>query len=170
MSRFVRVLEITTNSAVLILCCLLGFLVVQNRLGKGIISKVASPAMVGPQINSRLNIPGINWSKSPKTIVMAISTECHFCSASMPFYRRLVDAARQKNERVIAFLPQKKDESQAYLQDKQIAVDEVLQGSLDSLQVHGTPTLLLVDANGRVTKSWVGQLPHDIETQVLGEL
>jgi hypothetical protein len=170
MSRWTRGLEIATNFAVLALCCLLGFLVIQNRFQKGPVPKAVGSVMNGPQINSRLNISGINWSKSPKTIVMAISTECHFCSASAPFYKTLTIAARQKHERVIAFFPQNKDVSQAYLQNKQIDVDDVLQGALESIQVHGTPTLLLVDANGTITRSWVGQLSHEVETQVLSEL
>jgi hypothetical protein len=39
--------------------------------------------------------------------------------------------------------------------------------SLDSINVDGTPTLLLVNEKGDVTDYWVGKLPPDKEDEVI---
>jgi hypothetical protein len=51
-----------------------------------------------------------------------------------------------------------------------VTVDEVRQDSLDSIGVTGTPTLILVNREGAVDGVWVGKLPPEGETEVLGRL
>jgi hypothetical protein len=43
---------------------------------------------------------------------------------------------------------------------------EVVQSRLDSIGVSGTPTLLLVDSNGKVQQAWVGKLDDQGQRQV----
>ncbi|MDQ3750112.1 MAG: hypothetical protein M3367_14050 [Acidobacteriota bacterium] len=47
---------------------------------------------------------------------------------------------------------------------------DVKQASLDSLQVDGTPTLLLVNDKGEITNSWIGKLPPNKEAEVINKL
>jgi hypothetical protein len=47
---------------------------------------------------------------------------------------------------------------------------EVVSASLDDVHVEATPTLLLVDAHGKVEKSWVGQLDDSGQKQVQSQL
>jgi hypothetical protein len=49
---------------------------------------------------------------------------------------------------------------------KKIPVSDVRQAAFSTLRVAGTPTLLLVDRAGRVTRTWVGKLRPDAENDV----
>lgn len=109
------------------------------------------------QAGTKITLPGIDWSKSTRTVVLALSTTCHVCSESAPFYQKL---QRQKpnNVRLVAVFPQPVENSRNYLSKLGVTVKDVGQSSLGSVGVSGTPTLLLVDNNGSVTASWVGKL------------
>jgi hypothetical protein len=70
----------------------------------------------------------------------------------------------------VAVLPQDVSEGRKYLNELGVPINEVRQSTLESLGVGGTPTLILVDNKGAVTDSWVGKLPPDKESEVLGHL
>jgi len=166
MSRLSRFLEIATNSAVLVLCLLIGSVLIRNWL-------VAPPSSQSSRqivIGSKLDITGVAWASEPKTIVLGLSTQCHFCSESTPFYARLMKAASEKHRRTIAVFPQNADESSKYLSSKQLQFDKVVSAPLDSIHVNGTPTLLIVDSSGKIRSAWVGKLQRQSEDEILASL
>jgi hypothetical protein len=165
MSRWTRGLEIATNVAVLAVCCLVGTLLIRNYF-----LPKAPPSSKAPVLGSLVDLPNARWNLSNQTVGLAISTECHFCSESAPFYQKLTKAALEKHDRVIAVLPQGVVLAKEYLGAKQVAVDDVLQSPLSQINVSGTPTLLLVDSKGKITASWVGKLSANRETEVLSKL
>jgi len=50
-----------------------------------------------------------------------------------------------------------------------VQVDEIKHADFQSLQVGGTPTLLLVDSKGIVQKVWLGKLSEAKEKEVLDQ-
>ena len=127
----------------------------------------ASSASRRPSIQAgrKISLPGIDWSKSERTLLLALSTTCHFCTESAPFYQQL---QRQKRDDVhlVALLPQPLQESRIYLDKLGIKVDDVAQSPLNFVGVSGTPTLLLIDNQGAVIDSWVGKLSEGAGEQV----
>lgn len=117
---------------------------------------------------ARLTGQPVNWHASPKNIVLVLSTTCHFCKESSGFYRKLVKDCRS-HARTVAFFPQTPQEAQAYLKAEDVQVDEVKHANFQSLQIGGTPTLLLVDSNGVVQKVWIGKLPEAKKQEVLDQ-
>lgn len=67
----------------------------------------------------------------------------------------------------MAVLPQPVTEAQAYLKREGVHVDELKQISLDKLGVEGTPTMLLLNSRGNVTRSWLGKLNPEEQSQAL---
>jgi len=116
-----------------------------------------APADAGVGTNLKARIPGVDWSKNGRTLVLAISTQCHFCKESTPFYRRIEQEAG-KDLKMLAVLPQPAAEAEQYLKDEGVHVEQVRQVSLASIGVSGTPTMLLVDGKGIVTRVWTGRL------------
>lgn len=49
---------------------------------------------------ARLNLNGVAWNESRETLVMALSSECRYCTESAPFYQRLVSDLRAGVRRV----------------------------------------------------------------------
>lgn len=163
-------LEFAANLAIIITSVLIGVVVVRNY----ILTKPASTAAAQiksndpTQIGRKLSMPNVDWKQNGQTLLLVLSSTCHFCTESAPFYKRL--AQERSNTRLIAVMPQDVRDGKQYLDDLGVAVDEVRQTSFDLLQVKGTPTLILVNSDGVSTDSWVGKLPDDLEIEVLNRL
>jgi thioredoxin-related protein len=171
MSNIGRKIELLANVAIIVVAVLLSATLVKNYL-------VAGPAPVresNPRrapasslIGEKVNLPDVDWQKNERTLILAISTSCHFCTDSAPFYKRLV--AERGATRVVAVLPQSAGEGRDYLSKHGVAVDEVRQAGLDSLGVTGTPTIIMADKEGKVSSVWFGRLPPEKEREVLNQV
>ncbi len=158
-------LEQLANVAIIVVALLLGGVLVKRYL----LPQAESPqAQARLQPGTKLSVPGIEWDKNERTLLLVLSTTCHFCTESSPFYQRLAqEKAKKGGVGLVAVLPQSVDESQKYLNDLGVSVDDIKQVGLDAVQVRGTPTLIMADRTGTVVESWVGKLPSEAEVEVL---
>lgn len=167
-------IEVVANIAILVVAVLLAVVLVRehllNREAPNAPRSVNQPAASRNEITSgeKLTTLDVDWKQSDHTLVFAISSGCHFCTDSAPFYRALVQ--NKKNTRLVAVLPQSVEEGKIYLQKLGVTFDEVRQMPLGKIGVHGTPTLLLMDKSGSIEKSWVGKLASEEEIDVLKRL
>lgn len=115
-----------------------------------------------------LSLPGLEWSGKGLTLVLALSPSCEYCTTSAPFYQRLV--RERRDVRVVAVTPQEVEAGRRYLERLGVPVNEIRQTPLESIGVQGTPTILLVDGKGSVTKKWIGKLTAEREAEVLNNL
>jgi hypothetical protein len=157
MKRLETIANISVIVAALVLVAFLGQMEWQRHNESARTKKV----LVGETVT----LPGVQFAAQSKTLVLAISTHCHFCKDSEPFYKDLA-AKSQGRLRIVAVLPQPLSESQAYVRNAIAPSVEVVQSRLDSIGVSGTPTLLLVDSNGKVQQAWVGKLDDQGQRQV----
>lgn len=67
----------------------------------------------------------------------------------------------------VTIVPEPISEARDYLNREGVHVNQLRQASLDKLGIAGTPTMLLVNRGGAVTKSWVGKLAPAEQGQVL---
>jgi len=163
-------IEVTANLAIIVAAFLLCVVMVKNYLLPGTPSTRSNDIAASNQAQpeNKLSISGVDWAVNDQTLVLAISSTCHYCSQSAPFYQRL--AKERGNIHMVAVLPQSVEEGRRYLEKLGVEVDDVKQVSLASLGVRGTPTLILVNKDGAVEDSWVGKLPPIQETEVLGRM
>lgn len=164
-------IETTANLATIVVAILISAVIVRTYVFpppdlRGAFVTSASEAVKGKSLAGRSL--AVDWAKNRHTLVLAISTTCHFCRDSVPFYQRL--GAKQKEVKIVAVLPQSVAEARQYLDGAGVHVDEIRQVPLNTLGVKGTPTLLLVNEVGVVTDVWVGKLQADQEAQVLTSL
>ena len=162
-----KTLENLTNVAILIVCLLIFSLFLSHKWGShGASSNIAETHFVGKVINP---VPGYQWASHPKTLVLALRKNCQYCEASMPFYKRLSSLEREGRlcVHLLAIMPDSRAAGNEALQASGVEIQGVFEEPLASIQVLGTPTLLLLNASGRVEKAWVGQLSADEETRVV---
>ena len=133
-------------------------------------SRNVQSGVAGPAKGVKIKISGVESSNSQRTIVLALSTHCHFCTASGDFYKRLQEVARARGVPMVAVLPQPTGEARSYLQNLGVSILVVDQAPLSTISVTATPTLILVDSEGVVTDSWTGQLPPEFEKEVISKL
>ena len=162
-------LELLTNVAIIVAAVLLSVVLIRNYL-------LPDRSNNGPRdsrvtAGTQVSLPGVNWSNNNQTLLLVLQKGCHFCTESAVFYQRLVrETVGHGNIHLIAVLPQATDEGKKYLEDLGVTIEEVKQAKLDSIGVHGTPTLILVNDRGVVMNSWVGKLSADGEAEVLRRL
>jgi hypothetical protein len=154
--------EIAANVAIIIVAVVIVIVFVRNYFPA---SKASAPAIAAGA--SLIGQP-VDWHDSQRNVVLVLSTTCHFCKESSGFYRKLVEDCRS-HARTVAFFPQTPEEAQAYLRAEDVRVDEIKHADFQSLQIGGTPTLLLVDSKGIVQKVWIGKLPEAKEKEVLDQ-
>jgi hypothetical protein len=122
---------------------------------------------VGTNLQERIS--GVNWRKNGRTLVLAISTRCHFCKDSTAFYRKVQERA-EPGLKVLAVLPQPLSEAEQFLATERLHPDQVKQATLGEIGVQGTPTMLLVNKAGIVIKKWVGRVRPEEEQEIISAL
>jgi len=155
-------IELIANLSIIIACLSVGGVLINRYVLSNSASNRTGVA------GTKISLPGVDWSKNRRTLMLALSQSCHSCSESASFYQRLVELAEGRSDiQLIAVLPQAANEAKKYLSELGVAIKDVRQAQLRSIQVKGTPTLLLIDQQGVVTNAWTGKLPPDKEAEVL---
>jgi hypothetical protein len=162
-------LEKATNVAIIVACAFLVGTLVRNYY----LSRNSEPSMLpvipkGTEIKLPIESPGGQQSAVP-TLVLALSKSCRFCEESVPFYRKLTVFKNSSPQglRLVAVLPDKKEEAEAYLKENGIGVDTVISMPVSNIGVQGTPTLLLLDGQNKLEEIWVGKQSEADETPVI---
>jgi hypothetical protein len=121
---------------------------------------------------TNLHIDGVNWESANKTVVIALSTQCHFCRESVPFYKELtaLPAVKSKRLLVVTVFPQQQGEAESFVKASEIRANIVLSMPLQTLGTSSTPTLFLVNQAGKVERLWIGVLSPTQQKDLLGEL
>ena len=163
-------LETAANVSTIVASLLISAVVVKLYLTpspRSRLPQAIQEPFVGASMKGR--IPGVEWRKNYRTLVIALSTRCRLCTESAPFLRRLADEAG-KTTKIVAVLPQTVPEAEGYLKAEGVRVDEVKQAAPGSIGVRGTPTILLVNEEAVVTSVWEGRVDAHQQAQALRHL
>jgi hypothetical protein len=165
-------LEKATNVAIIVACVfLVGTLVRNYYLSRNSDIGALPEIPKGTEIKLPIAPPSGQQPAVP-TLVLALSKNCHFCEESVPFYRKLAALKKSSPQglRLVAVLPDKQEEAEAYLKGNGIEVDAVVSMPISNLGVQGTPTLLLLDGQNKLEESWIGKQSDAQESQVIDRL
>lgn len=162
-----KYLEISTNIAVLLVAVALLAALISARFavpGKTTFERGLHKGQAMPKLL------GIDYSAAPRTLLLSLSTKCHYCEESLPFYKRLIDEQHRSAEKLslFALFPNSETEVKDYQKRNQLDLKYVANVHPSSIDVAGTPTLVLVDAEGKVSDVWVGKLSSADEQEVMG--
>jgi hypothetical protein len=162
-------LEKATNVAIIVACIVL----VGNLAWNYYLSSRPDPRRL-PEVQKGaiIKLPGAASTTPQPTLVLALSKNCHFCQESVGFYQKLTAFKNSSPQglRMVAVLPEKREEAESYLKEHGIGVDEVVSMPVSNLGVKGTPTLLPLDGHNKLEELWVGMLNDSQESQVIERL
>lgn len=157
-------IELVTNIVIILAVLLLGASYVKAHFGhhdEGLV------------IGSTVDPPsGYSWRDHNQTLLVAVRKGCIFCERSYPFYRQLEGLEHDSHLKahILMVMPDDPSSGAALLSAQGIKSQSITNISLSSIKVSGTPTLLLVDANGRLVQRWVGELNASSAEAVLAQL
>jgi thiol-disulfide isomerase/thioredoxin len=114
-------------------------------------------------------LPGLDWSQHRRTLLLVLNTGCHFCQDSVPFYQQLAQAQRLDRDalEMVAVFPNEADAVREFTAREGLTIRSVPGVLLENLRVNATPTLLLLNNEGRVERLWVGILTSRQEIDLL---
>ncbi len=160
-------LEVVTNVVMITVACVIGYYFWQARRTPQ--NPLPDSVKIGDQLPG---LPAYNWKAHDRTLVLALRSGCHFCEASMPFYRKLgeLEKSNQTDAHLVAVFPDDAAAVRQVVETQQLAVEALPGIELSQVKVDGTPTLILVDQQGRVSKVWMGELPAAGEADVIAAL
>lgn len=162
-------LETATSIAVLLVSTLVVSIFVWSYLVQG-----SNPSFQGGLQKGKTlsQLPGIDYSHNPQTLLIAMSVKCKFCGESVRFYKQLAEARRGlgKYTQLVALFPEDEDTVRQYLRRNQLEIGAVAGSDLKSLNISGTPTIILVDRQGKIIDFWIGKLAEGDEQQVINVL
>jgi thioredoxin-related protein len=167
MSKTNQKVELVANILIIVVAVLLGGVIVQKYFFG---STANQPARLQPTVGAKVNLPDVDLSAQPKTLILVLQKDCRFCTESAAFYKRLQESTQNKNVKLVAVLPGKIEESKAYLSNLGINNLDIKQSAMDNLQTSGTPTLILTNNKGEVTNFWLGKLETSKEDEVISLL
>ena len=160
--------ELAANIIIIVTVLVCGGILISRYVPGG---KRGNDAGRSLRAGANIEMQGVDWGSSHKTFVLAVAPGCDFCAESAPFYRFLSSAV-EKNEhlRLIAISPDSSNDPEDYLRQIGVKPNEVKKVSFKAIGIRGTPTLLVADPKGSISKMWVGKLNEVQEAEVLSEL
>lgn len=171
MSRRVlfRRLEVATNIAVLLVAVAL----LAALAATWFKSPPAPVYKTGLQRGATLpTVSNIQFSVAPRTLLMVLSTKCGYCEQSLPFYQRLIEENSKADNQLqfVGLFSNSEAEVVEYKKRNSLDLKTVANVDPSEVQASGTPTLILVNAEGKVSDLWIGKLSTSDEQQVLATL
>jgi thioredoxin-related protein len=159
--------EVAANIVVIVLAVVIGSVFLIDRFAK--------PGSDPNEVKAGDQLPGLaayKWNAHELTLVLALRNGCHFCEVSMPFYRKLaqLEQSSQIGVHLLAVFPDDPAVVHQVVETQQLTLEVLPRFELGQVKVQATPTLILVDEQGRVSKVWMGQLPAAEEAEVIAAI
>lgn len=160
--RYFRILNITANSLLILMGVLLITLLAYRALYQPSLDSLGAELIKkGDELRG---LQEVDFKQTRNTILLAMDANCRFCTASIPFYQKLIDKSRQNSAvRIVALFINKNEEVENYLRENDLAVEFIPNVDLVKLKVDTTPTVIWVDANRKIVGSYQGFLPEKQE-------
>jgi len=158
-------LETATHVFLIALCCLAGGILIEQRFFP---ARQDDPLPPRTLVGREVKLPGADWQAAPVSVLLQLSSTCHFCNESMPFYRQLMEARRAAGAKVPVIVASADAVAvmRKHLEDQQVMVDKVLHSRPGAFGM-GTPTVYIVDSRGVVKRVFIGKLDASGEKQLL---
>lgn len=168
MGKFTKAVEVVANVLIVVVAVLCLVLIGQKYLRTE--PQPNRAALKTPVVGGKISAVDVDWSKNKKNALLVLQVGCRFCSESAEFYKTLIEQTKDKGVSVLAVFPQSREEARTYLDKLQLSNLDTKQAAINTLDVSGTPTLIITDDKGQVTNVWVGLLPPEKQNEVLSLL
>jgi len=161
-------LDTVANIAIIVVCAVAAVILIRNNFFPPRPPGAPEQVEAGEQFDE---LKQVVPAGSKQALVIAVSPTCHFCTESIPFYKRLQEERNQKGSgvKLVTAVPAAaaREEETKLMTAGGFTPDSVVELNFATVKVPGTPTLMLVDKEGKVLNVWVGKLNEDGEKEVL---
>ena len=162
-------IEVASNVAVVVVA-----LVVVISFIRGYISP-SPPVRLQGGLQKGTQFPqvmGIDFSKSQRTLLVALDPNCESCVESLPFFKSLADKLYSKSNeaKMVAVFESSEEPTKRYVRENQLKADAVFGVDFKALNLNAIPAIILIDNRGTVIDFWLGKPSNSIEDQIIKQL
>ena len=163
--RVISRTAIVANATLALAFAVVTLTVAWPRVASAIGIRWAAPKSAAYRVNDRIDVPPDWYQSSGYTLVLFARSSCSACQAAHPFLQKLVGSLEGKAVVAMASTELERDDDLRYGRSLGIddAVNRVTPGSL---RVRATPTLVLVNREGKILGAWEGVGPPERQTQI----
>lgn len=159
-------IEVASNVAVVIAA-----LVVLISFVRGYISPTPQVKLQGGlQKGAQFpQVMGIDFSKSQRTLLVALDPNCESCVESLPFFKSLADKLYSKSNeaKMVAVFESSEEPAKRYVRESQLKADAVFGADFKALNLSAIPAIILIDNRGTIIDFWLGKPSNIIEEQII---
>jgi hypothetical protein len=169
LKRFAREMLLTACAATILLSVYHMYLYWKGRPDAAAAAEKASldlatrPAMLA---GKQLAVRGAENGRHGWSIIVVTSPACRFCVNSVPFHRRLIEAAHQSGVRVLFAVPTAPG-TDSFLSASGFGGATIVNWHDLSRRFQATPSVVLLNPDHVIRRIWVGELGKDEETELL---
>lgn len=143
-------------------------MIILISVGKIFAAHLSQPAIGTAGLPDKLHIDGVGWSHD-KNVVLFLQTTCTYCHQSETFHAELAELAKSNGWGIVSVFPESTAMAKIALENAGID-SPVVEADLSALGVEGTPTLAIVDSNGKVQRAWAGLIDEARKREVFSAL
>jgi hypothetical protein len=105
-------------------------------------------------------LEGVDYSGAKKTVLVVFTSNCKYCIQGASFYQRLVTTRneRARDVRIIAVALAGDTNAAKFPEMQGWSPDRLVVAKKGQLKLLGVPSLMVVDSQGKVTATWLGEL------------
>jgi hypothetical protein len=134
------------------------------------VSAAQAPFVASAPASLSGRIP-LDFTTRKRWVILALSTQCRFCQQSVPFQQSLLKITKASNAvGLVAIFPQTTKDVDQYEAAYKFFPKTLADLPLNQIEVPGTPTLLIVDGQGKVLRHWEGLLSEKAQKEVITEV
>jgi len=161
-----RYMTIATNIAVLLASIVIIYTCAWSYFVKRSKSQL-TPGLHKGQVLAPL--PSYDYGSATQYLLIAMNPNCSYCNEGMPFYRELTRLPQPPDHptRIMASFQIPLEEANQYIKQQQFDINTVAAVDFRSINVSATPSIILIDSNGKIMDFWIGQLSEDAKQQVI---
>jgi len=103
----------------------------------------------------KIDVPSAWYTESPHTLIVFARASCAACEKAQPFLKQLVQHMNGRGVPMMAHPPGAPEEDAIFARTLGVAPEHIKM-TTENLRVRATPTIVLVDWQGRVVNAWEG--------------
>ena len=165
--RVRRVLEFVTGAVAFVALVFLCSYVAINQFKLHSTAHVVTQGLEKGQQLPRLS--AIDYKTTRATMLIALDTECQHCIKALTFYKEIARTAKP-NLQILAVFPNGNGSVQEYAKRHELGFATQSSVDLSQLNILATPTLILLDNDGRIVDFWIGGGLPDSQSEIMRTL
>jgi len=165
--RLVRRVSIAASAGLALMLAATVVYVAWPRVAAAFGSKPA-PVTVPPAYaaGQSIDAPAAWYADAPRTLVLFARASCAACEKAQPFLKQLVAAMAGQGGAVMAHPPGAEADDRRFAKSLGIGDGDVFVTPA-GLRVRATPTIVLVDRQGRILDAWEGAGTPERQAEIL---